>query len=122
MGRRLGRQRLERINGRLVTVPDIGPHPTAGPVVRCRCVWQGVHCPRPATQEDGLCDWCGPRRPEDMRNNPLAMWGPAGEYLGLGGGGPNPYEHQAGQAGIPAEVRPTACWMESPASRPEGED
>lgn len=26
--RRLGAQRLERINGRLVSVPDIGPRPT----------------------------------------------------------------------------------------------
>lgn len=27
MGRRLGAQRLERIGGRLVVVPDIGPQP-----------------------------------------------------------------------------------------------
>ncbi len=84
----------------------------------CRCTWHGVRCPRPASQEDGLCDWCGTRRPEDLRGNPKALWDPTtGESLGLGGGwGPDddpPYEHQAGTAGISPDVRPTACWMEN---------
>lgn len=26
---------------------------------QCSCVWRGERCPDLATQEDGLCDWCG---------------------------------------------------------------
>lgn len=81
--------------------------------VLCRCVWRGVPCAKMATQEDGLCDWCGVRRPDDMRNNPFAMWSPDGEYLGLGGGATTGYNHQAGWGPIPSDVRPTACWMEA---------
>ena len=81
-------------------------------VMRCQCVWHGVPCAKEATQEDGLCDWCGVRRPEDMRDNPFANWSPTGEFLGLGGGTVTGYNHQAGWPGIPADVRPTACWME----------
>jgi hypothetical protein len=86
--------------------------PDANSVIGCRCVWHGVPCAKPATQEDGYCDWCGTRRPEDMRNNPFAMWSPEGEFLGLGGGTVTGYNHQAGWDGIPEDVRPTACWME----------
>lgn len=87
-------------------------------MVRCRCVWADLRCPRQATQEDGLCDWCGVRRSEDLRDHPKALIAPDGEAMGLGGGGDEndpPFEHQAGQAGISADVRPTACWM--PGSR-----
>lgn len=77
----------------------------------CRCVWQKVHCDKEATQEDGLCDWCGPRRPEDLRDNPFAQWGPDGEYLGLAGGTVTGYNHQSGWGLIPDDVRPTACWI-----------
>lgn len=74
---------------------------------RCRCVWHGVPCQKEGTQEDGLCDWCGDRRPEDMVNNPF--WD---EEFGLAGGTVTGYNHQIGWPGIPADVRPTACWME----------
>lgn len=80
--------------------------------VACLCVWFGVPCAKPATQEDGYCDWCGTRRAEDMRGNPFAIWSPDDEYLGLGGGTVTGYNHQAGWDGIPESVRPTACWME----------
>lgn len=75
--------------------------------IRCRCVWAGGQCSARATQEDGLCDWCGTRRPEDLKDNPNAMWDPVnGEYLGLGGRG---YDH------VDPDLRPDACWM--PGSR-----
>ena len=80
--------------------------------VRCACVWHGVRCAKEATQEDGLCDWCGQRRPDDLRNNPFAIFAADGKYLGLGGGTVTGYNHQAGWDGIPDTVRPTACWME----------
>lgn len=80
--------------------------------VRCRCVWHGVRCEADATQEDGLCDWCGTRRPEDLEDAPFAIRGVEGEVLGVGGGTVTPYNHQAGRGGIPDTVRPTACWME----------
>lgn len=69
----------------------------------CRCVWNGARCTMPATQEDGLCDWCGVRRAEDLRMNPNAMFDPiSGDYLGLGGRG---YPH------VDPDVSPDACWM-----------
>jgi hypothetical protein len=77
----------------------------------CICVWHGVRCEKPATQEDRLCDWCGVRRPEDMRGNEFAEFSADGQYLGLNGGTITGYNHQAGWGPIPAEVRPTACWM-----------
>ena len=81
--------------------------------VPCRCVWQGVACAKEATQEDGLCDWCGVRRLEDLRDNPFALVDPlTDEVLGLGGGSVTGYNHQAGWDPIPDTVRPTACWME----------
>lgn len=71
--------------------------------MRCHCIWADVRCPNDATQEDGLCDWCGKRRPEDMRNNPKAMWDPTtGKFLGLGG---------AGEAHSDTRFTPDACWM-----------
>jgi len=80
--------------------------------MKCRCVWHGVNCKKDATQEDGLCDWCGERRVDDLKNNPFAMWSMHGEFLGLGGGTATGYNHQAGWDSIPDSVRPTACWME----------
>jgi hypothetical protein len=70
--------------------------------MKCACVWHDVRCPNDATQEDQLCDWCGKRRPEDVRNNPKAMFSPDGEYLGLGG---------AGEAHTNTAYTPDACWM-----------
>ncbi len=71
--------------------------------VTCRCVWADKRCTHPATQEDGLCDWCGVRRPEDLTANPNAIFGPiTGEFLGLGGRG---YDH------IDSSRIPDACWM-----------
>lgn len=71
--------------------------------MRCRCHWDGEQCPNDATQEDGLCDWCGTRRVEDLRDNPKAMFSPiSGEYLGLGGGG---------ERHVNPDLRPDACWM-----------
>jgi hypothetical protein len=80
-------------------------------VIRCRCIWQNVRCEKGATQEDGLCDWCGTRRPEDLRDNPFAMFDQEGAFLGLAGGTVTGYNHQAGWDGIPDDVRPTACWF-----------
>ena len=79
--------------------------------MRCRCIWQTVRCTKDATQEDGCCDWCGSRNPEDMRDNPFAQWSADGAYLGLAGGTVTGYIHQAGWGDIPDDVRPTACWM-----------
>ena len=82
--------------------------------IPCRCVWHGVPCDATATQEDGLCDWCGERRPGDLMDNPYAVFGPDGTFRGLGGGDNTPYNHQAGWNPIPATVRPTACWIPAP--------
>lgn len=79
---------------------------------QCRCVWHGVRCEKDSTQEDGLCDWCGVRRPEDMEGNPFANFNADGEYTSLSGGTVTGYNHQAGWGVIPDSVRPTACWME----------
>jgi hypothetical protein len=83
------------------------------PTILCRCVWHDIVCEKRATQEDGLCDWCGVRRPEDMCDNPYALWGTNGKYLGLAGGTITGYNHQAGWGPIPDSVRPTACWLGS---------
>ena len=70
---------------------------------RCGCVWLGERCPNEATQEDGMCDWCGERRAEQLRDNPKAMFDPiTGEYLALGG---------AGELHVNPDARPDACWM-----------
>src|SRR5262245_36395133 len=71
------------------------------PTVRCRCVW-GERCPNTATQEDGLCDWCGERRPEDLVGNPNALISPDGEFMGLGG---------RGESHVDTSRTPDACWM-----------
>lgn len=81
-------------------------------IFRCGCVWNGVRCDADATQEDGLCDWCGVRRPEDLKDSPWLMADPDGKYLGLAGGSVTPFNHQAGRSGIPDDARPSACWME----------
>lgn len=71
--------------------------------MRCRCVWADVRCPNAATQEDGLCDWCGIRRLEDLANNPNVLrHAVTGEVLGLGGGG---------EAHVDPTLTPDACWM-----------
>ena len=86
--------------------PETRPEIDARPRLQCRCVWEGERCPKEATREDGLCDWCGTRRGEDLRDNPNAIWGPDGEYLGLGGAGE---AHTA--VGIHRDSHPDACWM-----------
>lgn len=52
--------------------------------LRCRCLWDGSRCPNDATEEDGMCDWCGERP------------------FGMGGGG---------QRHVNANVSPDACWI-----------
>jgi hypothetical protein len=70
---------------------------------RCRCVWLDERCPNEATQEDGLCDWCGVRRLEDLRSHPKAILDPAtGDVAMLGGGG---------EAHVNVHHTPDACWM-----------
>jgi hypothetical protein len=74
---------------------------------QCRCIWRDERCPNAATQEDGLCDWCArgdARTPEQLAQNPKALIGPDGEYLGLGGAGEL---HDADDA-KPATTG--ACW------------
>lgn len=80
----------------------------------CRCVWRGVPCGAPATQEDGLCDWCGTRTAEQVARSPHAVVAADGKAT-LGGGSATPYNHQAGRSGIPADARPSACWMDAAA-------
>lgn len=73
--------------------------------IRCRCIWADKRCSHLATQEDGLCDWCGTRRPEQLRGNPNALIEPqTGKFLGLGGAN---YDH------IDSTRRPDACWMDN---------
>jgi hypothetical protein len=56
--------------------------------LRCRCVWRGERCENRATQEDGLCNWCGNGRTvEQQRSDPKALIGPNGEFFGIGGQG-----------------------------------
>lgn len=72
---------------------------------QCACVWNDERCPNDATQEDGLCDWCGKRRPEDLRSNPKAIWDlTTGEFLALGGGG---------ERHVNPTLQPDACWMDN---------
>ncbi len=87
-------------------MPDSTPSAPEEERFRCRCIWQNVRCDKEATQEDGLCDWCGVRWPEDMKGNPF--WD---DRHGLAGGTVTGYNHQAGWDPIPDDVRPTACWM-----------
>lgn len=70
--------------------------------LRCRCIWNNERCNNDATQEDGLCDWCGTRNVDQLVDNPKAMFGPDGEYLGLGGGG---------EQHVDPTQTPDACWM-----------
>lgn len=75
----------------------------------CRCIWNGRRCTHDATQEDGLCDWCGERREGDIQpDSPGAMFGPDGEYLGLGGA---PYQDHDSPNALPGG--PYACWYEN---------
>ncbi len=61
----------------------------------CRYRWKnrhgGRHMCRRELEHDGphRCTFCTAAtlaRPDDLRDNPYAMWGPDGEYLGLAGG------------------------------------
>ena len=53
---------------------------------RCGCVWRNERCENRATQEDGLCNWCGNGRTHaQMRDDPKAYLGPDGEFLGISG-------------------------------------
>lgn len=71
--------------------------------LQCACVWLDERCPNDATQEDGLCDWCGTRRMEDLRGNPNALIDPlTNEIHGLGG---------RGEAHVNPDARPDTCWM-----------
>lgn len=73
-------------------------------LLRCRCVWRGERCTNKATEEDGLCNWCGNGRSvERLREDPNALIGPDGEVLGIGGGG------QLHDSRYPGEI-PAACW------------
>ncbi|MGZ4589144.1 MAG: hypothetical protein ACXVX9_15225 [Mycobacteriaceae bacterium] len=55
---------------------------------RCGCVWRDERCTNRATQEDGLCNWCGNgRTPELMRDDPKATFLPDGKFMGISGGG-----------------------------------
>lgn len=70
-----------------------------------------MRCPNDATQEDGLCDWCGTRRPEQMRDNPKAMWDADGTYLGLGGRGElHDFPLTQDANGRTPEGKAAACW------------
>lgn len=76
--------------------------------LRCRCIWRGERCENRATQEDGLCNWCGNgRTPEQMRDDPKALIGPNGEFYGIGGGGQLHDTDPAKPASTPA------CWYEA---------
>ena len=89
-------------------------------VLRCRCCWnplgptegaEAERCPNPATQEDGICDWCaryGSRTEEQLRQNPKALVSPEGEYMGLGGAG-EVHDVVHGSDGRPVKL-PCACW------------
>lgn len=69
---------------------------------RCGCVWRGEQCANRATQEDGLCNWCGNgRTPEQMKDDPKAMVLPDGTFMGIGG---------AGQLHDSRPGSPGACW------------
>lgn len=72
---------------------------------QCGCVWRGERCLNRATQEDGLCNWCGNgRTPEQMRDDPKALIALEGTFMGIGGGG---QLHDYDQA-KPAST--AACW------------
>lgn len=71
--------------------------------MRCACVWLDERCPNSATQEDGLCDWCGTRRMEDLRSNPNALIDPLTNEVTMLGG--------RGEAHVNPDARPDACWM-----------
>lgn len=70
--------------------------------IQCRCVWDSGRCSNDATKEDGLCNWCGVRTAEDVKDDPNALWGPDGEFLGYGG---------ARQPHVNPWLTPDACWM-----------
>lgn len=74
--------------------------------LRCCCVWRGERCTNQATEEDGLCNWCGNGRSLDrLRLDPKALIGPNGEFDGSIGGGGQTHDYDASK---PASTR--ACW------------
>lgn len=73
--------------------------------LRCACVWRGERCENRATQEDGLCNWCGNgREPEQMMDDPKALVLPDGTFMGISGAG---QLHDYDQS-KPAST--AACW------------
>ena len=69
-----------------------------------RCVWRGEQCPNEATAEDLLCNWCAPheaRTEGELRRDPKAIFGPDGDYFGIGGAG-QLHDSRPGALG--------ACW------------
>lgn len=75
-------------------------------MIQCRCLWEDERCPNPATQEDGLCDWCCPAFSRTMAqlsvSSNACFDAKTGEYVGLGGGG---------EGHVHIGSIPDACWM-----------
>jgi hypothetical protein len=73
--------------------------------LQCRCLWRGERCTNQATQEDGLCNWCGENRTEhSLRKDPAAHIGPDGTYFGLSGRG------QTHDYDVNKPASTAACW------------
>jgi hypothetical protein len=86
------------------STPEPHAQISGGTDLRCRCEWRGERCTNQATQEDGLCNWCGNGRTiEQQRDDPKAVTGPNGEFYGISGAG------QLHDSRYPGE-QPAACW------------
>jgi hypothetical protein len=73
---------------------------------QCRCVWRGERCENQATEEDGLCNWCGNGRTERrLRRDPKAVTDPGGKFYGISGAG----QLHDSDPSKPAASTP-ACW------------
>lgn len=68
-------------------MPEINRSPLRAGTFQCRCICKGERCTDRATQEDGLCDWCGRRTVEQEKAHPNAMFGADGYFFGIGGAG-----------------------------------